>query len=92
MLGQAIDGLLVLDLVGLSKGFERDHGILPGLGHPDLLERALGLGVKALRQLVQDVRGLVHPTALLARCRPDFTERLPKTERAIGNRELRRGR
>jgi len=57
--------------------------------HPDLLQRALGLGVQALRHLVQDVGGLVHPAALLAGCRPHLAERLPEPERAIGDRNLR---
>jgi hypothetical protein len=39
-------------------------------GHPDLLERTLGLRLLALGQLVQDIGGLVHPTALAARPRP----------------------
>src|SRR3977135_2326234 len=32
-------------------------------GHPNLLERTLGLRLLALGQLVQDIGGLVHPTA-----------------------------
>ena len=63
-----------------------------GLGHPDLLQRALGLRVLALRQLVEDVGGLVHPAALLAGCRPHLAERLPEAERAVGDGKLRRQR
>jgi hypothetical protein len=56
-LGQAIGSSLVFDLVGfdkepapgLNRGFQGCNGILLGLGHPDLLQRALGLGVQALR-------------------------------------------
>jgi len=40
--------------------------------------------------LFQDVRGLVHPAALLAGCQPYLAERLPEPERAIGDRNLRR--
>src|SRR5258705_13609663 len=90
VLDQAIDRSLVFDLVGFDKGFQCLNGILLGLGHPDLLQRTLGLGVQALRHLVQDVRGLVHPAALLAGCRPHLAERLPEPERAIGDRNLRR--
>src|SRR5215468_3022241 len=46
--------------------------------------------MQALRQLVQDVGGLVHPAALLAGCRPHLAERLPEPERAISDRDLRR--
>src|SRR3984893_9432286 len=70
VLGQAIGSSLVFDLVGFEKGFECLDAILLGLGHPDLLQRTLGLGVQALWHLVQDVGGLVHPAALLAGCRP----------------------
>src|SRR5207245_117321 len=45
VLGQAIGSSLVFDLVGFDKGFQGGNGILLGLGHPDLLQRALGLGV-----------------------------------------------
>src|SRR5207302_9186029 len=45
VLGQAIGSSLVFDLVGFDKGFQGRNGILLGLGHPDLLQRALGLGV-----------------------------------------------
>jgi hypothetical protein len=38
--------------------------------------------VQAVRHLVQDVGGLVHPAALLAGCRPHLAERLPEAERA----------
>src|SRR6516165_9626749 len=65
VLGQAIGSSLVFDLVGFDKGIQCLNGILLGLGHPDLLQRTLGLGVQALGHLVQDVGGLVHPAALL---------------------------
>src|SRR5580704_5882 len=74
ILGQAIGRFVVFDPVGFDKGFQCRNGILLGLGHPDLLHRALGLGVQALWQLVQDVRGLVDPAALLAGCRPHLAE------------------
>ncbi|MGA7452645.1 MAG: hypothetical protein WBW73_15680, partial [Rhodoplanes sp.] len=37
---------------------EGGDGLLLRFGHPDLLQRALGLAVQALRQLVEDVRRL----------------------------------
>src|SRR5262245_8148850 len=52
----------------------------------------LGLPLLALRQLVEDVGGLVHPAALLADLGPHLAERLPEAERAIGDGQLRRDR
>src|SRR6202035_5306295 len=92
VLGQAIGRSLVFDLIGFDKGFQGRNGILLGLGHPDLLQRTLGLGVQALWQLVQDVRGLVHPAALLAGCRPHLAKRLPEAERTVSDRNLRPSR
>jgi len=48
--------------------------------------------MEALRQLVQDIRGLVGPATLLAGVRPDLAQRLPEAERTIGHRKLRRHR
>src|SRR5271165_4095000 len=48
--------------------------------------------MQALRQLVEDVRRLVHPAPLLARRRPYLAERLPEAERAVGDGKLRRRR
>src|SRR5215471_7650675 len=66
ILDQALDRLVVFDAPGLDEGIERRERILLGLGHPDLLQRSLGLKLLALRQLVEDIGGLVHPAALPA--------------------------
>ena len=89
ILGQALDRLVVLRAVDFRESIERGLGVLPGLGHPDVLKRPLGFGLQALRQPVEDIGGLVHPAALLARLRPDLGERLPEAERAVGDGELR---
>src|SRR5215471_20398455 len=73
---------------GLDEGIERRERILLGLGHPDLLQRSLGLKLLALRRLVEDIGGLVHPAALPAGVGPHLFEGLPKAERAIGDRQL----
>src|SRR3981189_1878896 len=64
ILDQALDSLVVFDAPSFDEGVERGECILLGLGHPNLLERTLGLRLLALGQLVQDIGGLVHPTAL----------------------------
>src|ERR1700681_5018566 len=69
ILDQALDSLVVFDAPSFDEGVERGECLLLGLGHPNLLERTLGLRLLALGQLVQDIGGLVHPTALAA-CPP----------------------
>src|ERR1700719_3037921 len=88
ILDQALDSLVVFDAPGFDEGVERGECILLGLGHPDLLEHTLGLRLLALGQLVQDIGGLVHPTALAACPRPHLLDRLPEAEGAVGDREL----
>ena len=63
--------------------------VLPGLRHPDVLQCTLGLGLQALWQLVEDIRGFVHPAALRSRLRPHLVDRLPEAERTVGDGELR---
>src|SRR5271167_2178195 len=92
ILDQAFDRLIVFDGPGFDEGVERRKRILLGLGHPDLLERPLGFRMLALRQLVQDVGGLMDPAALAAGLRPHLLDRLPEAERAVGDRELGRNR
>ncbi len=47
-----IGGLLVFEFVAFDERVERGLGIAFRLGHPDLVERTLGFGLLALRQLV----------------------------------------
>src|ERR1700704_5568920 len=88
ILDQALDSLVVFDAPSFDEGVERGERILLGLGRPDLLERTLGLRLLALGQLVQDIGGLAHPTALAACPRPHPLDRLPEAEGAVGDREL----
>src|SRR5215217_4202449 len=48
ILGQAVDRLSVFDAPGFDEGVESDERLLLGLGHPDLLQRPLGLRLLAL--------------------------------------------
>ena len=89
---EAFGGLLVFDGIGLVEGVERRLGVLPRFGHPDVLQHALGPGLLALGQLVENVGGLMHPTSLLTGPRPDFADRLPEAERAISDGDLGRHR
>jgi hypothetical protein len=80
--------LLIFDAPGFDEGVEGCERILLGLGHPDLLQRLLGLRLLALRQLVEHIGGLVHPAALAACLWPHFLDRLPEAQRAVGDREF----
>ncbi len=59
---------------------------LSPIGHPNSLERPLGFRMLTLRQLVQDIGGLVDPAALAAGVRPYLLDRLPEAERTVGDR------
>src|SRR2546430_4055631 len=56
ILDQALDSLVIFDAPDFDEGVERGECILLGLGHPDLLERTLGIRLLALGQLVQHWR------------------------------------
>ena len=89
---QALGRLVVLDLVALDERVECGFGVGLRLRHPDLLQSPLGLPLLAYGEFVEDVGGLVHPAALLARLGPNFAERFPEAKRAIGDGQLRRDR
>src|SRR5262245_59525880 len=55
-----------------AEGVERGLGLSLGLRHPDLLQGAPGFRLLAHGELLQNVRGLVHPTTLLARLGPEL--------------------
>jgi hypothetical protein len=54
---QAFGDLVVFDGIGLDEGVERCFGVLPCLGHRDLLQCTLGFRVLALGQLIANVGG-----------------------------------
>src|SRR5437868_15516768 len=83
--GQAFDRLLIFDGVDFDERVECDESILLGIGHPDLLQCALGPRVLALRQLGQNIGGLVHPTALTAGLWPNLLERRPEPPSATAS-------
>jgi hypothetical protein len=85
----ARDRPIVFDAPGFDEDIERRERILLGLGHPDVLQRSLGFRLLTLQLFVEHVGGLVHPAALAAGLGPYFLDRLPKPERAVGDRELR---
>jgi hypothetical protein len=76
--------------VFLDEGLHLFLGSLRGLGLEDLVEMLLGARLDSLRKLVEDVGRAMHPAALLGRLQPDFTQGLPKAQRALADRESRR--
>src|SRR5258708_22150564 len=89
ILDQALDRLVVFDGPSSDEGVERRERILLGLSHPDLLQRPLGLRLLTLRQLVEDIGGIVHPAAFSARVTTYLFEGLPSNQRAMHDPELR---
>jgi hypothetical protein len=67
---------------------ERRLGSLSGLGHPERVQVLLGLGLHPVRQLVQNVGGLVNPAALLPRGAVDLAQGLPEPKITVANGEL----
>lgn len=57
------------------KGLE---GILSGRSHPDLMQCLLDLGLHHLRNFVEHIGRLVHPTALMNCLGKDLAQRLQK--------------
>src|SRR5262249_48924409 len=92
ILDQALDRLVVFDAPRLDEGVEGGKRIRLGLGHPDFLQCPLGFRLLAVRQFVEDVGGFVHPAALPAGVGPHLFDGLPKSKRAIGDRQLRANR
>ncbi len=82
--------LRVLGLVRLDKMVEGLVGRGPVLGHPDLLQGLLCPGLNGLRQVVQHVRHLVHPAALMTGPGIHFIPCRPEAKSAVSHRQLRR--
>src|SRR3954454_1185388 len=88
VLGQAGHSLVVLGTVLGDEAVERGLRLLPVLGLVDGVQVLLGLALQGPRQLVEHVRGFVHPTPLLPGLWPDLVQRLPEAERAVAGRQL----
>ena len=50
ILDETLDRLLIFAAVGFDEGIEGGFGAVSGLCHPDIVQRALGLAVQAVRQ------------------------------------------
>ena len=85
---QAFGGLRILGLIGreeIIKGLVR---FLPGLRHPDLMKIAFVLRLFGFRELVQDIRRLVHPAPLGFGGSENLGQSGPDPQRPISDRQL----
>ena len=62
---KAIDGLVVLGRVFLGEGRHRGVGDSAVFGEPDFAQIPMRVGLNRLRQLVENVQGLVLPASLV---------------------------
>lgn len=86
---QAVDRLGVFVAVTVAEMIERLLGRFLRFGQVDVVDQRLRPWLKCLRQLVQNVRGLVYPATLSFRGRKHLRQRLPEPQCAIGDRKLR---
>src|SRR3954463_14547232 len=90
ILRQAGDRLVVLGAVFVGEHVDRGLGRRTGRRAVNLAKVGLHVELNRERNLVQHVGGLVNPTALVPGAREDLFDRLPETERAVADREVRR--
>ena len=64
VLDQTLCGLVVFCAVGCDEEVEGGFGVGPSLGHPDVVQMALGFGLQGFGHLVEHVGGLVDPATL----------------------------
>ena len=87
---QAGDRLVVLGAVFVGEHVDCRLGRCAGRRAVNLAKVDLHVDLNREGNLVQDVGGLVNPTALVPGARKDLLDRLPEAERTITDREVRR--
>ncbi len=85
VLEQAIDGFVVFGRVLFLR---RSSWRLPPRRGSDLAQILVRIGLHGLRQLVENIQGLVHPAPLMARRWKNFSERFREAKRAVADRNL----
>ena len=61
---EALSRLRVFWHIGREEGLERLGSVFTRRRHPNLMERALGMRLRVLRQFIQHVHRLMYPAAL----------------------------
>ena len=87
---KAIDGFVVLGRVFLGEGRQRGVGDSAVFGEPDFAQIPMRVGLNRLRQLVENVQGLVLPASLVTGRGKGFVQGLPKAKRPVAHRDVRR--
>ena len=89
VLRQAFDRLVVLRVVFLGEDIDRYLGQSAAWRQVNFAQIFLHVRLYRQRDLVQYVRGLMHPAALVPRAGKDLVERLPEAERTVANSDFR---
>jgi hypothetical protein len=84
-----LDDLGVLRAVLLGEGGHRLRRVLLVLGVVDVLDRALGRGLRGLWQGVQAIGCFVNPTPLVTGGGEDLVQRVPEAECAVADGQHR---
>ena len=88
--GQAFDCPVVFHSVSLDEEIEGGVGLSFGLGHPDVFQMRLGLGLDRLGHGVQNICGLVDPAPLDPGLAVNLVQGGPEPHGTITNGKLRR--
>src|SRR5674476_661780 len=89
VLRQAVDRLVMFRLVFLGEDIDRYLGQSAARRQVNFAQILLHVRLHRQRDLVQHVRGLMHPAALMRRSGKDLIERLPEAERTVTNGDFR---
>ncbi|SIT05256.1 hypothetical protein SAMN05421759_11270 [Roseivivax lentus] len=88
VLGQAGCRLLIFFAVFLDEDIQRGLGGGTGLSLPDLAQVGFDCGLEGLGDLVQHVRSLVNPAALVPVAGEYLVECLPEPERTVADSDF----
>src|ERR1035437_550686 len=89
ILRQAVNRLVMFRLVFLGEDIDRYLGQSAARRQVNFAQILLHVRLHRQRDLVQHVRGLMHPAALMRRSGKDLVERLPEAERTVANGDFR---
>jgi hypothetical protein len=88
ILQKTLRGFRIFGFVGFKKRVERLLVLFSTFRHPDLMEAFLGLLLKGVRKVVENIGGLMNPTPLMFRLGKDFLQRAPESHGSIPDREF----
>src|ERR1035437_2047196 len=89
ILRQAVNRLVMFRLVFLGEDIDRYLGQSAARRQVNFAQILLHVRLHRQRDLVQHVRGLMHPAALMRRSGKDLVESLPEAERTVANGDFR---